>query len=95
MNVSDNISDNRVEEDADTKRMKNAVKDVLKSKNGRYLLGWILTVSGWRTSTTSSDALKMATANGRRDVGLEIANVLEGFDPTHFDLLLKELRDGR
>lgn len=95
MTKEDTISDSRVEEDSDWKRMKNAAKDVLKSKNGRYLLGWILTVSGWRTSATSSDTIRMAVQCGRRDVGMEIANVLESVDPPHFDLLMKELRDGR
>lgn len=82
-------------EDPEAKRLELAVKAVMGTEQGRWVMGWILDMTGWRNSATHVDSLRMAIANGRRDIGVELANAIEEITPNNFDLMMKELRNGR
>lgn len=72
-----------------------SIKAVLKTKEGRKTLSWILGLCGLDVSVTSSDALLTASLSGRRDVGLSISSRLKNADFELFQLLLKEENSGR
>lgn len=75
------------------KRIRNDLTGVLSTKAGRRALTYLLGFTGLAASSSHSDPILMAIANGRRDVGLEIAEALEGASPELFDLMRKEARE--
>lgn len=72
-----------------------SIKAVLKSKDGRRTLSWILSICALDSSITSTDGMLMASLSGRRDVGLVVASRLKEIDFDLFQLMLKEENNGR
>lgn len=72
-----------------------SIKAVLKTKEGRRTLSWILGLCGLDVSITSGDALLTASLSGRRDVGLALSSRLRSVDFELFQLMLKEENSGR
>lgn len=77
------------------KKLQNALRVILTTEDGRRVLSWVMALTGMGGSVSSTDALRMALASGRRDVGVEIYSTLRRLCPEALVLLTNEaLKNG-
>ena len=75
------------------KRLDNALRSVMGTKEGRKAVSWMLGFTAQDQSISFNDSIKMAIASGRRDVGLDILSRLRAVCPELVALMDKESQE--
>ena len=66
------------------KEVEKAIIEVMSTSQGRKVLAWVLSQTGYKNSVSSRDPLTMALASGKRDVGLVISDAIETLCPQSY-----------
>ena len=80
----------RKAQEAQRKELEKAIADVMSTKQGRRVMSWILSITGLKSSVTSTNPMTMAIASARRDVGISISQAIENICPESYLLMNKE-----
>lgn len=67
-----------------------ALKRVMADRDGRAVMRWLICECGFERTSFSTNALSMAFSEGRRSVGLTIADRLKRVVPEDFILMQEE-----
>lgn len=71
-------------------RMDLALRSVMATREGRMALQWVLDSSGVNSASFSPNALTMAYSEGRRSVGIQLAERLRAVSLDYFRLMKDE-----
>ena len=66
------------------KEVEKAIVEVMQTRQGRKVLAWVLTQTGYKNSVSFHDPLTMAMASAKRDVGLIISDAIETLCPQSY-----------
>lgn len=66
------------------KEVEKAIIEVMSTQQGRKVLAWVLTQTGYKNSVSFRDPMTMAMASGKRDVGLIISEAIEALCPQSY-----------